>query len=359
MNHLSSLAATAVAILTLASCSHSNEWKVEGTIAGADQKEVILEASANGRWYPIDTLNLSSSGKFSGRHLAAGYPDIYRLRLPNSTGAIYFPIDSVETITVEANADNLESSYTIAGTEQAELFMNVENRLRQAGIRTGAAADSLLKRDLGQLVLADPSGIVAYYIINKSIAGYPIFDPQDRQDNKLIGAVANAYASQRPNDPRTRYLKNLFLTNRTMTGNTVVEAAAVGLFDIDLIDNKGKHQLLSDVANQNKVVLLSFTAYGADESPVYNVALNKLYEQYHQRGLEIYQVSIDADEYLWRETANNLPWVTVYNSPVDGNQYVSKYNVFAIPTLFIINNGEIAERITSTADLPAKLARYF
>ena len=47
--------------------------------------------------------------------------------------------------------------------------MAVDRKLIDVANRLGAAAvtDSLLKRDLGTQLLSDPSGIVAYYIINK------------------------------------------------------------------------------------------------------------------------------------------------------------------------------------------------
>ena len=86
------------AALALSACHGSNEWTVDGRIDGADGKTMVVEACDNGRWYPIDSVTLDGAGRFSISHPAAGYPDIYRLRLGDKM--LYFPIDSIETVTV-------------------------------------------------------------------------------------------------------------------------------------------------------------------------------------------------------------------------------------------------------------------
>ena len=63
---------------------------------------------------------------------------------------------------------------------------------------------------------------------------------------------------------------------------------------------------MSNFVDAGKVVLLSFTAYQADYSPVYNMKLAELYKKYKSKGLEIYQVSLDADEQAWKVAADNL-----------------------------------------------------
>lgn len=37
----------------------------------------------------------------------------------------------------------------------------------------------------------------------------------------MIGAVANAFASQRPSDPRTAFLASVYLTNRKNSGSFI------------------------------------------------------------------------------------------------------------------------------------------
>ncbi|ROT06747.1 DUF4369 domain-containing protein [Muribaculaceae bacterium Isolate-104 (HZI)] len=355
------LTACAASAFIFSGCGNGNEWKVSGEIEGADGQTMVLEASSNGRWFPIDSVKLSGAGSFRFSHEAAGYPDIYRLRLGDKS--LYFPIDSIESVTVVSKASAFDSEYTLTGSESAEMLMHVDKRVREAISRNGLASlpnDTLLKRELGGMMLGDPAGIVAYYIINKRVGGVALYNPENKSDNKIIGAVANAFDQYRPNDPRTEFLKRLFITNRRNSSGKVstIEAPEVSLFEIELYDNTGKLRKLSEVAADNKVVLLSFTVYGAEPSPAYNVELNKVYDRYSKNGLEIYQVGLDEDEYRWKQSARNLPWITVYNSASDGVKNLDNYNVVSLPTTYVIVNGEIAGRVLDPAQVGQEVGKY-
>ena len=105
--------------------------------------------------------------------------------------------------------------------------------------------------------------------------------------------------------------------------------------------------------------MLNFTVYSAEQSPAFNLELAKIYEKRKAAGLEIYQVAIDEDEFQWKQSAKNLPWITVYNSPVTGAANLMSYNITTLPAIFIINRkGEIVERVENIADLDARLKKY-
>ena len=86
-----------------------------------------------------------------------------------------------------------------------------------------------------------------------------------------------------------------------------VEREEVGYVDIELPDIQGVNQKLSALAPGN-IVLLNFTAYMSEWSPALNMALGELYVEYHDKGLEVYQVSLDGDVHFWKNAASNLPW---------------------------------------------------
>ena len=80
--------------------------------------------------------------------------------------------------------------------------------------------------------------------------------------------------------------------------------------------------------------------------------------KYAANGLEIYQIAFDADEVEWKQKADNLPWITVWNSPVDGTDVLMKYNVGALPVAFVIDGeGVIRERVIDPAKLNAAVAK--
>lgn len=353
--------ATALSVVALCSCS-SNQWKVTGNISEADGKTIVLEAADNGYWYPLDSVKLDNSGNFSISQPAAGYPDIYRLRLDKQS--LYFPIDSIETITIKASASSFDNGYELSGSTSAQMLMDVERKINQLVNSKGVDAainDSILKRELGGMILGDPAGIVTYYIISKNIAGKPLYNPNDKHDVRIIGAVANAFDQYRPNDPRTRYLKQLFLSNRPrpVAPTDTVYAEETPIFEINLMDEKGKAHSLTELSQQGKVILLNFTVYDVEASVAYNIELARIYEKLKDKGFEIYQVSVDPDEFKWRQSAKNLPWITVYNSSADGSENLIRYNVTNLPTAFIIDRkGELVERIDNVEKLESTINKY-
>ena len=343
------------AMSTLAACNSNPEWKVNGSIEGAANELVTLQASNNGRWYTLDTISADKNGRFEFKQSAAGYPDIYRLTAGDNT--IYFPVDSIETVTITASPGSID----IKGALSADAFMRVDKLVNDAVAKSGASAlaDSDLKRQLAEIILENPSGIAAYYAINKKVGDRQLYNPADKNDLRIIGAVANSFDMLRPNDPRTAYLKTIFLSNRNLNAPGVtVEASEISYIDISLLDQNGKRVNLSDIANNGKVTLLSFTALTADQSPAYNLELGKIYTDLSPRGLQIYQVGVDNDEFAWRKSAKNLPWTSVYNG-TNNAQTLLNYNVGALPALFILDRkGNIVERVEDFSKLRGLIEKY-
>ncbi len=352
-----------VTLMTVVSCNRQAKWTLSGEIDGADNARLKIERAENGVWLTLDTLSTDSKGKFKYSRIPLGYPDIYRLVYNDKY--IYFPIDSVETVRIKSTADGFASDYEISGSTYADNMMTIDrlvgDRVKAVGADS-ALTDSLLKRQLNELVIADPAAITAYYIVLKQIDGRFLYNPANPADNRIIGAIANAYTETRPGDPRTRFMKEIYMKNRPNRGQGAeqFEVTELPYYDIDLMDQDGTHHVLSDIVSKNKVVLLNFTAYSAEESPAFNIMLADSYRKYHDRGMEIYQVSFDGDEYQWGQTARNLPWITVYNPMVGQSQnMVQLYNVQGLPTTYLFVNGELVERIEDYSKLDAIVSSRF
>lgn len=351
-----------VALVALTACN-GNKFHIDGTIDGASDTTMLLEQSSNGEWFILDSIKVGKDGKFSVSAEAPEYPCIYQLRMGDQS--ICFPIDSLDHLTINSKLPNFSRDYTVTGSEHAEQVMKIDKEaMRYAGGKATEAQLQAWKDKLARQIVVDPSGIVAYYTINKYIDGKPLFDPLNDNDLRIIGAVANSFNSFRPNDPRTDYLVHVLLDGqrrrRSMSApSDTVFADVASIIDIKLQDYNGKEYKLSQVAADNRVVLLDFTAYGTDVSPQLNKLLNDIYQSYHSRGLEIYQVSLDQDNVVWREAAKNLPWITVFDPMSIQSQNVGTYNVSGIPTTFIIRGGEIVERVEDATRLKAAVAKYF
>ena len=89
---------------------------------------------------------------------------------------------------------------------------------------------------------------------------------------------------------------------------------------------------------------------------LFNVEILKpLYEKYHKRGFDIFQVSLDTDKVKWATTimGQELPWTNVCDTRGAASPYVSMYNLYyqtesgnvgvAVPAAFVIHNGELID----------------
>ena len=112
-----------------------------------------------------------------------------------------------------------------------------------------------------------------------------------------------------------------------------MEKKEVSFLDIELPDVHGENTKLSSVAT-GKVVLINFTAYMSEWSPALNMEFGDLYTRYHDKGLEIYQISLD----------------NVYS------QTAALYNVKQLPAIFILDRkGNLVKRVDDVKKLEADI----
>ena len=107
-------------------------------------------------------------------------------------------------------------------------------------------------------------------------------------------------------------------------------------------DIDGVMRKLSDL--EGKVIVLSFWSVAQDEHKMFNVDLADLYAKYHDKGLEVYQVSLDVDKPTWAATVRNqgLPWISVNDGYGIESSAVTAFNVLRIPMMYVFDKqGEL------------------
>jgi peroxiredoxin len=135
-------------------------------------------------------------------------------------------------------------------------------------------------------------------------------------------------------------MENTAPTTQKVVNIDESKISEVGLIDVALPDIKSTIHRLTDL--KGKVVMLDFTLYGAPESPERTRKMRQLYEQYHSKGFEIYQVALDEDIHFWKLSCEKLPWICVHET--DGSA-MNMYGVSNLPTYFLINrNNELVKR---------------
>lgn len=371
---------TALAAVALGACSSGPQFKIEGAVSDAEGKTLYLEASALQGIVALDSVKLKGSGSFSFKQPQPASPEFYRLRIDDKT--INFSIDSTETVRVEAPYKDFATAYTVEGSansskikelvlKQAALQSRV-NELAKAmqGRQIGVDAfqdslSTLLKRYKDEVkigyIFAAPNTAAAYFALFQKLNDYLIFDPLNSKDDvKCFAAVATSLNNLYPHADRSKNLYNIVIkgmkNTRTPQQKTLElpeEAISeTGLIDISLRDLKGDVHKLSDL--KGKAVILDFTIYQTAVSASHNYMLRDLYDKYADKGLQIYQVSLDADEHYWKTTADNLPWICVRDAAGVYSAIAATYNVQTVPSIFLVNkNNELSERGENIKDLEA------
>ncbi|MDR1004446.1 MAG: AhpC/TSA family protein [Prevotellaceae bacterium] len=370
----------ALATLLLSGCSTNNKFKVEGEVSDADGKMLYLEAAALRGIVLLDSVKLKGNGTFHFKHTRPESPEFYRLRIENKV--INFSVDSTETIRILAPYQDFAIAYTVEGSPNS-------TRIKELTLKLLALQQSVDKLNRGmqtyqigldnyedsltalinrykeevkmQYIFAHPNMASAYFALFQKINNYLIFDPlNNREDVKCFAAVATSLSNNYPHADRTKNLSNIAIKGMKNTRPPRQRALDIpedkivetGIIDINLRDMKGAAHKLSDL--KGKVVLVDFTIYQSAVSTPHNFMLNGLYEKYHNKGLEIYQVSLDADEHFWKTTADNLPWICVRDPNGIDSSTAVMYNVKAVPELFLISrNSELKARGETIKDLEA------
>lgn len=370
----------ALAVLGLSACNSEPKFKVEGEVSGADGKMLYLEASALEGIVPLDSVKLKGDGSFTFKQTRPMSPEFYRLRVDDKV--INFSIDSTETVSLKAPYTDFATAYSVEGSANSTkikeltlkqmLLQTSVNALLQGmqahKIGTDVFEDSLatlLKSYKDEVkinyIFAAPNTAAAYFALFQKLNNYLIFDPLNSKDDiKCFAAVATSLNNFYPHADRSKNLYNIVIKgmkNTRTPQQKVVElpqeaVSETGIIDINLRDMKGNMRKLSEL--KGKAIILDFTIYQSAVSAAHNYMLRNLYDKYAGQGLEIYQVSLDADEHYWKTTADNLPWVCVRDANGIYSTMASAYNVQSVPAIFLINkNSELSARGETVKDLDA------
>lgn len=351
-------AAVALVFGVLSTSCGKDNFKIKGEIQGADDQSVILEKSDfHGRWVAIDSTRTTSGGSFSISRPAPAAPEIFRIEVGGKF--IYVPVDSTETITVTSSLEKFGTDFSLTGSQKAEMLERFEKEV--IALPADIDPDSLesFRRNVYTKYIRDGQGsIVSYYILTKIVGDKALFNPD--RDYKYFAAVANGFKQLRPDDPRTALLENTTIEaqkrrNRENGQAYRIEAEELTMIDIELPDENGKNKKLSDMVGNGKPTVVIFSVLTHPDSPAVNIELSKLYSSMGGN-VNFYQVSLDPDQYTWRDAARNLPWTTVFDADGEYSTAARSYNVSTLPTYFVYTSqGELKARAATVDALRKEL----
>ena len=384
MKHISSnlcaCAAAALLAAALGSCDN-RKFRVSGAITEAKDSVLYFENMSLDGPVTVDSVKLDGDGTFSFSQKAPEAPEFYRLRIAGQI--INLSIDSTETVTVKAAYPTMATAYTVEGSPECEVIK--ELALKQIDLlgrviaieRNGNISFDLTRDSIARVVEAykhdvkmnyifkAPMRPSSYFALFQTLGNRLIFNPRESEDDiKAFAAVATSWDTYHPNSVRGENLHNIAIQGmrnvrivRNQMAAQAVEAGKVheaNLIDISLLDNQGHTRRLTDLTG--KVVLLDFHVFGSEGSTKRIMQMREIYNKYHARGLEIYQVSLDPDEHFWKTQTAALPWISVRDPQGLQSKNLALYNVSSLPTFFLIDRSNtLQKRDAQIKDLDAEL----
>ena len=364
----------------LTSCNNK-KFHINGTVTEAKDSVLYLENMSLDGPVVVDSVKLDDKGAFSFSGKAPDAPEFYRLRIAGQI--INLSVDSTETVDVKASYPSMATGYTVDGSAECATIrelalkqIDLQNRVIAVQNNPNLGYD-LTRDSIGKLVAAykedikrnyiykAPMRASSYFALFQTLGNMLIFNPRENADDvKVFAAVATSWDTYHPDALRGKNLHNIaiegmknvrIMRNKMAAQN--IDASKVNvsnIIDISLLDNQGNRRSLTDL--KGKVVMLDFHVFGSNGSTKRIMEMRELYNKYHDRGFEIYQVAFDSDEHFWKTQTAALPWISVRDPQGLQSQNLAAYNVSSIPTFFLIDrNNEVKKRDSQITDIDAEI----
>ena len=361
MSRFSRFLSVAAAAVLAAACT--NGAKVAGNLEGASSSDVVVKLLNINRYEILDTVKTDASGNFSYKlDVVKGQPEFVYL-FHNDVKVASLLLEAGDKVNVQA--DTL-GNYSVEGSVESEKLAEVEKNYSVALGKLNSLADQLadakpaeaaeIQKQLGQVYVEYYRNSVRYVLTNShSLTTVPVFFQSFGSELPVFGQNTDALHFRNVADsletvyPDSKYVKAL--RNEAERRMAYLEldarlsaAQEVGYPEVELPDIQGKKVKLSEV--ESKVVMLYFWTPSEASQKMFNLdVLKSVYDDYHRRGFEIFQVAIDPDKALWAKVVKEqeLPWISVCDSRGAQSPYVLYYNLAALPAAYIISDGALVD----------------
>lgn len=346
----------------ITTCGNRDTARISLTVKGApDSTEVVVSRLAMNEIQVLDTVYTSNGKVTCGVPVYAGSPEFIYLSYGNGEN-VSLLLQNREKVSVTADWA-APGKVEIRGSEESVLMQEVDSvikafnaefdrmasELAEAEERGGQAEVTRLKRELGSVYVKCKQNAIKYvYSHPKSMSVIPVLYMKTSGGLPVFSQTTDAILMERVYDslktvyPASPYLVSLadevsLRLNAMEIQNRMAAAEAVDFPEIVLNDVNGQQQSLT--ALKGKVIILMFWDASNVEQRVYNTDLKILYERYHRRGLEIYQVGLNSDKTAWamQVKEQELPWISVCDPAAGASVGALLYNVTQLPAMYVIS----------------------
>lgn len=372
-------------LIILASCKKET-FSVSGKIENATGETIIFQRLDLNKNEIIDSMKVKKDGsfKFTSKRLAE--PTFFQITIQPNKNLVLLA-DSTENILVYADVKSFDTTVKISQSLGSQELYKINNKgaqlqkiiqsklttIEKLSKENVAEREKILdeinaeieshKKYIYDYIFDNPRSFVSYYALFQNILNVPLFDVMHQKDHISFATLATSLNLLYPNSERVKHLYQYVLdakaTMKKQQINNLLlsNAETVGTPEIEEVDIHGKKVKLSDL--RGKVVLLSFWAAWDEASRKENKNLLNIYNKYHNKGFEIFQVSLDKSKVLWESATkqDNLPWIQVSDLKYTSSYWARLYNINKIPANYLISkNGELIGKDLFGTMLDEKIA---
>jgi len=346
----------------------TSEIIVSGRLGGAKprSKLYLYEIDING-FLLLDSTELKKNGKFEFKTVSEQH--LFLVIRTEQNKIIKIIAAPGENITVNGNYEHLSDDYSVKGSPDTEIIKKIDKEVANTSVKlqnlmaaTGKTynQDSLkaevaktqyeLKRFLENVIQQHFVSLAALTAINQSLMNAPLFSFEN--DFPLYRCLADSLIRYYPQNKHARaFYDNVqgFIRFKDQFEATESRAAIrTRAPEIILLDKDSNKVYLSSL--KNKVILLRFWNPACDVCREENKTLKALYKKFHDKGFEIYAVSIGTkrEEWLYVIEEDSIgDWINVKipeegdNIPNMGSYYVWLYGVKSVPFSLLIGKDGI------------------
>ncbi len=370
-------------LLLILSCSRGQKVEMTIFVENSDTCTLYLDEQGIGEIRQIDSVRVKKDGRFRMKDRIEN-PTFYNL---HTGGRQIIPLLLTPGTSAEIQADmqDFAKDYEITGSVESIYLQEMNRTLAvtkrqvdslQKILQENAEADEEFIQQLSasyqeiiqrqrrysiQFILEHMTSMASIYALYQKIDENN-FVLNDNRDIQLVKITSEALDTIWPGSEHVQALKrdaaNLEETFYNQQWRQVVETAESKFPDIRLPDPNGDTIALSSL--EGKVILLSFWASWDKASVSHNIPLKGIYDNYHSRGLDIYQVSFDNDREAWVNAIqfDELPWINVSELSYPESTVAGIYNLEELPVVFLIDRkGQIVGKNFNRIDLDRKIQR--
>ena len=336
--------------LLAAACAKPSA-RIDGTLTDAPDRQVIVKLLDINNYKVLDSVKTDAAGRYSYKvPVQKGQPEFVYLYYGDTkiSSLLLQEGDEVKVVT-----DTLGRG-SVVGSVESERLQEVERKfaefLREAEQAEDNAAfrRSYIQyyREAVKYVMNNPHSLTVVPVLFQNVnPDLPVFS----QTTDALH-FRNALDSLSAVYPDSKYVKALERETTRREGILGFDSRLSMASEAEYPDIKSKDINGNEVSLQaldSKAVILFFWTVTDLESKILNQETYKpVYQDYHDKGLEIFAVSLDTDKAAWASVVKSqeLPWVNVNDGLGASSPAATLYNVTSLPRAYLILDGKIVDR---------------